>query len=151
MKAEIMNPAAKMGSLAVARMDGLLWLPRIIVATILAATWMSGCSDLGVEPDPLYATADGQYVRLVNTSNETLYYFMAPTQALPWIDWIAPPNPNVQNKVASKNSVRIRYQDLWWVETMGNYKDVTVYWWRLIPKGDGTYAVDKIHSCSARL
>ena len=127
-------------------------LLRIEVAVVLAALGTPGCSDFGEVPDPLYATSDGQRLKLTNSTHEVLYFFVGPTQALGFIDWTPIPDPtNWTDKVLPLSTTSKIYQDLWWVKKGYNYRDLTVFWWRLIPQSDGTFKVDRVHSFTTTL
>jgi hypothetical protein len=95
---------------------------RFKSAIALLAIGLAGCSDLGVEPDPMYATTDGRTLTLVNTTRETLHHAMFPTEVYPYVDWFMSTDPAFPQKLSPVSSTRMRYQDLPISEQWRSYK-----------------------------
>jgi hypothetical protein len=113
---------------------------------------ISACTDFGEEPQPLSAYGDGQYLRLTNSTEDTLYYFFLPTNLVPIVDWVPCITPSAcTDRVMPRGRVAIAYQDFWWLKNEGSYANITIFWWRLHRQPDGTYHYDQIQSVNTRI
>ncbi len=119
---------------------------KAVAALLCLVAGAAGCSDLGEPMAPLYATTDAENLFLTNTSGETLYYFIVPTQMIPVIDWITNSDPEASNRVLPHSTKSIPLQDFFWVRDGKRYTDLTVYWWSLVRTTEGTYEAGPIES-----
>jgi hypothetical protein len=110
-----------------------------------------GCTDLGESPPPMYATADAQHLYLTNTTDDILYYFVAPTQWLGFIDWVPNYDPDATNRVFPGKTKSLSLEDFFWVREGYRSADLTIVWWNLVRQPDGTYAPGKLQWFEVRI
>jgi len=121
-----------------------MYVSMVIVACVLSA---AGCADFG--EGPVFPSgrggvyADGKYLHLLNATQDTLYYFMAPTSLMPLIDWTPWVDPETStNRVLPHATRSFAYTTFWWSTREGDYDEVTVCFWVLVRQPGGTNRVD---------
>jgi hypothetical protein len=120
-----------------------------VVFQILAGIclfFVPGCGDIGVSPEPLQSISDGKHMMLSNATPDTLYYFLCPTALLPIVDWVPCTDPqNCSNRVLPHSTKILDLESFWWVQREGDFDEITVCWWKLVRRTDGSYGVDQVN------
>jgi len=113
----------------------------LLLATSLSG--LAGCGDLlgpaGEVPLALRVQADA--LEIHNRTERAVYYFAVDSEMVALINWVPCSDPDACARVTARSRSTIPASA---VLRWGSSPQVTVYWWHLVPDGEGGFRPDRI-------
>jgi hypothetical protein len=118
---------------------------NLLMFAVICLFFLAGCADIGDTPEQILSKTDGKHLILTNATQDTLYYFLCPTSLLPVVDWLPCTDPqSCSNRVLPQSTRVLDTGSFWWIQSDGEFAEITVCWWRLVRQTDDSYIADHI-------
>jgi hypothetical protein len=112
-------------------------------AILLLVTTLACASPSDVlQRDGIQLRAEANALDITNRTSANVYFFAVGSNTATLILWAPCTRPDVCRNVESGRTLSVDYEAI----TGGKEPGLIVYWWHLVPAGDGTFTFDSIRA-----